>query len=147
MKQAGTIILIMLGIQLTRAQELNCQVKVMPAPALQIGPVEREIFSELEGAIYDYMNTTRWTADVFEIEERINILITVMEVPSTTTYSGKIQVQSTRPVFNTSYNTVLLNYVDEDFTINYLRGSALLPIQNFQYRDNLTAILKVLKEK
>lgn len=128
---------------LGKAQELNCQVTVQPAPALQLGPVEKEIFTELEQAIFDYMNNTRWTKDVYEIEERINcnILITFTDIPSTNTFSGSIQVQATRPVFNTSYNSVLFNHVDRDFSINYLRNTALLPMENFQFRDNLTAIL------
>ncbi len=126
-----------------RAQELNCQVSIIPAPALSLGPVEKEIFIELEQSIYDFMNNTKWTNDVFEIEERINcnLLITVTDLPNSTTYKGKIQVQSSRPVFNTSYNSTLFNHVDNDFTVSYLRNSAILPMSNYQYRDNLSAIL------
>lgn len=125
------------------AQELNCQISIIPSPSLQLGPVEKETFTELEQTIYDFMNNTKWTNDIFEIEERINcnILITVTDIPASTTYSGKIQIQSTRPVYNTSYNTTVFNHVDADFTINYLRNSAILPMSNYQYRDNLSAIL------
>ena len=124
------------------SQELNCEVSVINTPALQVGPVEKEIFTELEGSIYDFMNNTRWTNDVFEIEERINmsILITITDIPSSTTYEGKIQVQSTRPVFNTTYNTILFNFVDNDFTISYARNTALL-FSIDRHRDNLTSIL------
>jgi len=89
------------------------------------------------------MNTTKWTNEFFEIEERINcnILITMTDLPSTTTFKGKIQVQSSRPVFNTSYNSTVFNHVDADFGINYLRNSAILPMSNYQYRDNLSALL------
>ena len=123
-------------------QELNCQVSIIPAPGLQIGPVEKEIMTELEASIFDFMNNTRWTGDVFEIEERMNcqILITISEMPSAQTFNGKIQVQSSRPVFNSSYNTVLFNYEDSDFAFNYLRNSALL-FSIDQYRDNLTSVL------
>lgn len=139
-------ILILIGILQsfwTGAQELNCQISIIPAPSLQLGPVEKETFTELENTIYDFMNTTKWTNDIFEIEERINcnILITITDIPATTTYKGKIQVQSTRPVYNTSYNTTVFNHVDDDFTIAYLRNSAILPMSNYQYRDNLSAIL------
>ena len=93
-----------------KAQELNCEVSIIPAPALTVGPVEKEIFTELEANIYDFMNNTRWTKDIFEIEERINmsLLITITDIPASSSYEGKIQIQSTRPVFNTSYNTCLL---------------------------------------
>ncbi|MBL7899617.1 MAG: DUF4835 family protein [Crocinitomicaceae bacterium] len=124
------------------AQELNCQVSIIAAPGLQIGPVEKEIFTELEASIYDFMNNTRWTTDVFEIEERINcnVLLTISEMPTTTTFSGKVQIQSSRPVYNTGYNTVLFNFEDNDVTFNYVRNSALL-FSIDQYRDNLTSIL------
>jgi hypothetical protein len=143
MKKTLSILFLFLLTLSVNAQELNCQVSIIPAPALQVGPVEKEIFTELEAAIYDFMNTTKWTNDIFEIEERINcnILITVTDLPSTTTFKGKIQVQSSRPVFNTSYNSTVFNHVDSDFAINYLRNSAILPMSNYQYRDNLSALL------
>jgi hypothetical protein len=143
MKKTFFILLLLFQTVSGTAQELNCQVTIIPAPALQVGPVEKEIFDELESAIYDFMNTTKWTNDIFEIEERINcnVLITVTDLPSTTTFKGKIQVQSSRPVFNTSYNSTVFNHVDSDFAINYLRNSAILPMSNYQYRDNLSALL------
>lgn len=141
-KALFTLFLFTLGWS-TTAQELNCQVEVISIDALQVGPVEQEIFGELKNSIYDFMNTTKWTNDIFEIEERINcnLLITITDLPSTTTLKGKIQVQSSRPVFNTGYNSIVFNHVDNDFTINFLRNSAILPMSNYQYRDNLSAIL------
>lgn len=143
MKRALIAILFLIGSAHSIAQELNCQVSVINTPALTLGPVEKEVFTELENSIYDFMNNTKWTNDIYEIEERVNcnILITITDIPTPTTYKGKIQVQSTRPVFNTSYNTTLFNFVDNDFSITYLRNSAILPMNNYQFRDNLSAIL------
>jgi hypothetical protein len=141
MKVLFSILIILLGFT-SNSQELNCEVSVISAPALQVGPVEKEIFTELQAAIYDFMNNTRWTKDVFEIEERINmsILVTITDIPTTSSYEGKIQVQSTRPVYNSSYNTTLFNFVDNNFKISYARNTALL-FSIDQYRDNLTSIL------
>jgi len=124
-------------------QELNCQVSIIPSPKLTLGPVEKETFKELESAIYDFMNTTKWTNDIFEIEERIscNLLITITNLRTATSFEGRIQIQSSRPVYNTSYNTIIFSHVDNDFKFNYLRNSAVLPMSNFQYRDNLSALL------
>lgn len=143
MKKPFFILFLLVQTLSGTAQELNCQVEIISAPALQVGPVEKETFDELKAAIYDFMNTTKWTNEFFEIEERINcnILITMTDLPSTTTFKGKIQVQSSRPVFNTSYNSTVFNHVDADFGINYLRNSAILPMSNYQYRDNLSALL------
>jgi len=125
-----------------RAQELNCQVTIISAPGLQVGPVEKEIMSELELSVYDFMNNTRWTGDLYQIEERINcnVMITINEMPSASQFNGKMQIQSSRPVYNTGYNTVLFNFEDNDVAFAYLRNSALL-FSIDQYRDNLTSIL------
>lgn len=124
------------------SQELNCQITVQSAPALQVGPVEKEIMAELEASIYDFMNNTRWTSDVFEIEERINcnLMITISEMPTQSSFGGKMQIQSSRPVYNSSYNTVLFNFEDQDIAFNYLRNTAIL-FSIDQYRDNLSSIL------
>jgi hypothetical protein len=143
MKRILILLLTCFSIVKGISQELNCQVDILPDPKLSLGPVEKEIFLELENSIYDFMNTTKWTNDIFEIEERINcnILITVTDLPTTTTFVGKIQVQSTRPVYNTTYNSTLFNHVDDEFSVSFLRNSAILPMSNYQYRDNLSAIL------
>lgn len=142
LRQLFLVGLMMTSFNFLKSQELNCQVSILFAPGLQVGPVEKETMAELELSIYDFMNNTRWTADIFEIEERINcnLLFTISEMPSTTTFNGKVQVQSSRPVFNTAYNSVLFNFEDNDVTFNYLRNTALL-FSIDQYRDNLTSIL------
>ena len=91
MKRILIVLLVCLPIAKGISQELNCQVDILPDPKLSMGPVEKEIFLELENSIYDFMNTTKWTSDLFEIEERINcnILITVTDMPSTTTFKGR----------------------------------------------------------
>ncbi|MCB0478415.1 MAG: DUF4835 family protein [Crocinitomicaceae bacterium] len=124
------------------AQELNCQVTVQAAPSLQLSAVDKEIFGQMETSIFEFMNNTKWTNDVFELEERINcnILVTITEMPSSGTYGGQIQVQSTRPAYNSSYNSQLFNFVDENFQISYQRNAVLL-FQQDQFRNNLTSIL------
>lgn len=124
------------------AQELNCQVSVINSPQLQVSATDIEVLKDLESNIYEFINTTRWTKDNYEIEERINcnILITITDKSGNDGFSGKIQIQSSRPVFNSSYNTTLFNFVDSDFTIVYLRNTSLI-FSLEQYRNNLTSIL------
>ncbi len=122
-------------------QELNCQVKVITDPKLQLDANDIEILTDMENNIYEFMNTTRWTKDIYEIEERINcsVLITITQ-KNNDNLIGKIQVQSTRPVFNSSYNTTVFNTIDPDFNVTYLRNTTLL-FSIEQYRNNLTSIL------
>jgi hypothetical protein len=125
----------------SQAQELNCQVSVINSPKLQLSATDLEVLKDMENNIYEFMNTTRWTKDIFEIEERINcsVLITITQKDNDN-MSGKIQVQSTRPVFNSSYNTTVFNTIDPDFNVTYLRNTTLL-FSIEQYRNNLTSIL------
>ena len=136
------ITLVFLGIQNIQSQELNCQVTVQASPSLQISAVDKEIFQSLETTIFEFINNTKWTNDSYEIEERVNcnILITITTMPSANTYGGQIQVQSTRPTFNSSYNSMVFNFVDEDFTFTYYRNAVLLFTPD-QFRNNLTSVI------
>jgi hypothetical protein len=140
----GLIILLLAftGISISNAQELNCQVSILVDAKVEVSSAEKEIIKQMEQSIFDLMNNTQWTKDKFKTEERIkcNLQIQIREIPSTGTYKGKIQVQSTRPSFNSSYNTLLLNFEDADFAVTFSRNAVLVYAQN-QYRDNLTSIL------
>lgn len=100
------------------AQELNCTVKVN---ARQIEGSERVLFTEMEKAIFQIMNSTRWTKDVFKAHERIDcsILINLNERLSANQFKGDIQVQASRPVFGTTFKSPIMNLLDEDFVVSY----------------------------
>ncbi|MFM6934829.1 MAG: DUF4835 family protein [Flavobacteriales bacterium] len=137
-----SLLCVILGLNVSYAQELNCQVSVLVDAKVEVSSTEKEIIKQMEQSIFDLMNNTQWTKDKFKTEERIkcNIQIQIREIPSTGTYKGYIQVQSSRPSFNSSYNTILLNFEDENFAVNFSRNAVLVYAQN-QYRDNLTSIL------
>lgn len=135
-------LLILLVSSAALGQELNCQVNVVANPGLTVTTTEKEIFQEIEQSIFELMNNTSWTKDKFEVEERINCVfqITIDKIPSTGNYEGKIQVQATRPVFNSTYNTTLFNYLDEDLYFSYQRNAQLLFTEN-QFSGQLTSLL------
>ena len=124
------------------AQELNCRVSIIADPTLEVTSVETEIFKQLEETVYDLMNNTKWTKDNFEVEERINcqLQFQINSIPAQGSFAGFLQVQSSRPGFNSSYNTVLFNFQDDDLSFSYARGAVLNYAPN-QFRDNLTSIL------
>ncbi len=124
------------------SQELNCQVTIVADAKLELTTVDQDIIAQLKQTITDMMNNTQWNKDKFKVEERINCVLQlqIKEKPSTGTYSGSLQVQSTRPAFNSSYNSTLLNFLDENVTFSYSRNALLVYAPN-QYRDNLTSIL------
>ena len=130
------------GVFTASAQELNCQVSVITDARLEVTSVEKEIFDQLKQTIYDMMNSTQWTKDKFKVEERINcnIQLQIKKIPSSGNYEGAMQIQSSRPAFNSSYNTTVFNFQDDDIQFSYSRNAVLVYAPN-QFRDNLTSIL------
>lgn len=66
------------------------------------------------------------------------MMITVSDRISTDEFKGTINVQLRRPIYKTSYNSVILNYVDKDFQFKYLEGQTLEFNEN-SYTSNLTS--------
>lgn len=141
MKQLLVVTLLFLST-VGYSQELNCQVTIINDSRMEITTVEKEIFEQMKQTIYELMNNTKWTKDKFKVEERINcqIQLQINSIPTPGTYEGSLQVQSSRPVFNGSYNTTLFNFQDDDIAFTYARNAVLIYAPN-QFRDNLTSVL------
>lgn len=124
------------------AQELNCKVTIVTNAKLEVTTVDQEVLDQLKEVMQEFMNNTQWTKDKFKTEERINcnLQFNVSKIPTQGVYEGSMQVQCSRPVFNSSYNTTVFNYLDENVSIAYSRNSMISYAPN-QYRDNLTSIL------
>jgi hypothetical protein len=112
-------------------QELNCVVNVN---ASQIDGSERVMFEEMQKAIFQLVNGRKWTTDEYEAGEKIecSIIINLTEKVSTDQYKGNIQVQASRPVYNTTFKTPIMNIRDEDFVIKYNQFEPL------QYNESTT---------
>jgi hypothetical protein len=123
------------------AQELNCRVTVNATPAAQ-QVVDKRIFQSLQKQVYEFMNNTQWTTDQFKRDEKIdcNLLINVTKVNPPDEFDATITVQSERPIFNSSYKSVMLNYQDNDFTFRYLEFQQFLYSDN-SFLSNLTSVL------
>ena len=122
------------------AQELNCQVNVA-SPQIQ-GTTEKQIFEQLQKAIFEFMNNTKWTKDNYTTSERIDcsILINITQKLGVDEYKATIQVQSRRPVFKSSYFSPAVNYIDENFTFKFQQFQQLEFNLN-TYSTNLTSVL------
>ena len=121
------------------AQELNCTVTVI---APQISNVDASRFDALEESIREFMNGRRWTNDNFEFEERIEctMQLTINEAVGSTVFKGSMQVQSSRPVFNSDYRTAVMLVNDADIQFEWLDNSQIL-FNPGQHRDNLSSLL------
>ena len=122
------------------ATELNCEVEVNSA---KITDGSKEVFNELKQAITDYMNTTKWTNATFGTNEKIycKLMLTMSSWDqSTGVMKGDLQIQSQRPVFNSSYTTAIINFKDTKVEFTYDIGQTL-EYSELEMKDNLTAIL------
>jgi hypothetical protein len=126
----------------SQAQELNCQVTLITDAKLEVTTVDKEVLEQLKQVVNDFMNNTQWTKDKFKTEERINcnIQLQISKIPSQGVYEGAMQIQSSRTAFNSSYNTTVFNFQDENISFAYSRNSIISYAPN-QYRDNLTSVL------
>ena len=132
------LLLILLSHRLF-AQELNCRVIIN---AQQVQTTERAIFTEMETDFAQFLNTTKWTNDTFEEEEVINcnLLITINEMPSIGVFRASVQVLSSRPVYGTTYETVLFNFADRDWDFEYVQSQPLRFNEN-TFTNNITSLL------
>ncbi len=121
------------------AQELNCRVQVMSP---QVQNTNKQVFQTLQQAIYEFMNNTRWTDQVYQMEERIecSIQINITDQIAADEFSGTISVQSARPVYGSSYNTTVLNWQDNNLWFRYLEFAPLDFNEN-THLSNLTSVL------
>jgi hypothetical protein len=126
----------------SKSQELNCKVTIVADNKLELTTVDQEVVAQLKQTMEDMMNNTQWTKDKFKVEERINcaLQLQLKEKSGSNGFSGSLQVQSSRPAYNSSYNTTLLNFLDENIAFSYSRNAILIYAPN-QFRDNLTSIL------
>ncbi|RED45885.1 type IX secretion system protein PorD [Seonamhaeicola aphaedonensis] len=120
------------------AQELNCSVVVN---ARQTGNENFPIFKTLEKQLNEFVNNTKWTNKTYLSQERIDCSMVV----NITNYSGEafqasLQVQSSRPVFGSSYSTPIYNYNDKDFNFRYLEFQNLI-FNPTQFESNLISVI------
>lgn len=120
------------------AQELNCQVEVN---AQKIEGGSKSVFQTLQEAMTEYMNETRFSNATFSNNEKIDcrLYLTVSEYTDDR-ITGDLQVQLSRPVYNSTYTTTLFNFKDNRISFEYREGEPLV-FNATTIDNNLTAIL------
>lgn len=121
------------------AQELRCNISIS---AQKIQGANRTVFETMQSDLYEFMNNRKWTDQKFAMDERIecSFFINLDEQISSDEFKGTIQVQARRPVFNSSYETILLNVKDNDFDAKYIEYQTM-EFNETSNKDNLTNIL------
>ncbi|HMC01252.1 MAG TPA: DUF4835 family protein [Flavobacteriaceae bacterium] len=120
------------------SQELNCTVVV---DATQTGDENLPIFKTLERQLTEFINNTTWTSKTFATQERIDCSMVInISQRSGDAFNATLQVQSSRPVFGSSYSTPIYNFNDRDFTFRYLEFQNMIYNPN-QFESNLISVI------
>lgn len=120
------------------AQELNCTVEVNSSA---IEGSNKSVFETLQQSITEYMNDNKWTNAVFSPNEKIEcrMFFTIKEYQDDR-LKGDLQVQLSRPVYNSTYTTTLFNFKDTRIEFDYREGDPLI-FNDSSWDNNLTGIL------
>ncbi|WP_294610047.1 DUF4835 family protein [uncultured Bacteroides sp.] len=124
----------------TVAQELNCKLTVNYS---QIQGTSTQVFTTLENVLMEFINTRRWTQAQYEVNERIrcSMNLTVKEYSEADgRWKCELIVQSTRPVWQSGYQTVVFSFKDTDVSFNY-REFEPLELRDNVIDSNLTAVI------
>ncbi len=130
---------LLLAFTFVNAQELNCSVSVN---ADQISVSNNQIFKTLENSLTELVNQTKWTDVDFEEHEKIKCAFTIIITEQTTpnSFKANIQVQGSRPVFNSTYYTPIFNHKDNKFSFNYTEFEPLNYNPN-GFESNLISVI------
>ncbi len=120
------------------AQQLNCTVTVN---SQKINNTNQQVFKTLQTSLTEFVNKTDWTGQNLKQNEKINcsMYITILSNNSDQ-FSATIQVQSARPIYNSSYSSPVLNFNDKNFSFNYTEFENLIFNQN-SFSSNLVSIV------
>lgn len=133
-------------IMKANGQELQARVSIIASKVSTT--VDRKIFQTLQTGLINFLNSRKWTTDAFQPAEKIqcSFLLTIDEALGNNVYKGKLTVQAARPLYNTSYDSPILNYIDDNISFRYVEFQPIEFNENrVQGNDplvaNLTAVL------
>lgn len=120
------------------AQELNCNVKISFDRITDANP---QIFKTLERSLSDFVNNTRWTTRNFEKNEKIECSMFInVSAYSNNSFTATLQVQSSRPVFGSTYLSPMFNFNDKDLIFRYNEGENMFYNPN-SFDSNLIGVV------
>ncbi len=129
-----------------QAQELQAKINVN---ASRVGSqIDKKVFQTLQNALNTFLNNRKWTGETFQANEKIvcNFLLNIAEVSSDNVYKASLTIQAARPVYNASYDSPLVNFIDDAVVFRYVEFQ---PVEFNENRvsgsdplvSNLTAVL------
>ncbi|MCC9064414.1 DUF4835 family protein [Flavobacterium piscisymbiosum] len=122
----------------TQAQQLNCTVTINTE---RLPNANQQVFKTLQTSLSEFVNKTDWTGSVLKQNERINCSMYItLSSGGSNQFTGTIQVQSSRLIFNSTYSSPVLNYNDKDFNFQYTEYEPLL-FNPSTFESNLVSVV------
>jgi len=120
------------------AQELNARITIS---ASGLPDADQQLLQTLQEQLTEFVNQRNWTSHQFQPSERIefSMMFSITE-RSVDEFRGTLSVQSRRPVFNTSYQSPVLNHLDRDVVFRYVANQPLQFSEN-QFLSNITSLV------
>ena len=139
MKKLIGFVILLLVCGYVNAQELNSRVQIL---APNVSNINKKNLELLQTTIRDFLNNNKWTNETYMPQERIecNFVITITSWDGSSAYTAEAQIQSSRPVYGSSYYSTLLNISDKDFDFNYNDGQPV-DFSDQNYISNLSSLL------
>ena len=133
------IFCLLIFAQAVHSQDLNARVQIL---APQLANSNQRILDILESSIKDFLNNKRWSADALQPLERIdcNFVITITDWDGNSNFKAEAQIQSNRPIYNSSYSSTILNISDKDFGFTFSEGQPL-DFSELNYISNLSSLI------
>lgn len=123
---------------LTQAQELNCTVTFSTD---QVGATNQQVFKTLKKSLTEFVNNTKWTEQTYKGAEKIECsFFFTITAYNADQFTGTLQVQASRPVYNSTYMSPILNINDKEINFNYIEFQNLTFNPN-SFDSNLLSIM------
>lgn len=120
------------------AQELQCHVTINSDKVAQ---TNKKVFASLKTGISDFMNNTKFTSKTYGRNQKIACsLVVFIENVEANKFKASLQIQSSRPVYNSDYNAPIFNFKDDKFSFQYIEFEPLNYNEN-NYESELVALL------
>lgn len=146
LKRTMAVLVFAIAVLSVNGQELQARFTVITSKVST--QVDKKIFQTLQTALTNFLNNRKWTNDAYQPSEKIqcNFLLAIEQDLGNNVFKGKLTVQAARPVYNTSYDSPIMNFMDENFSFRYVEFQPIEFNENrIQGNDplaaNITAIL------
>jgi len=141
LKQIILILLLPTSTFSLQAQgEIEATVRIS-SPQLQ--QADRRVFDQMEVALREFLNNTKWTQDRFETDERIkcNFIFTISEELGNNSYRTELAIQAVRPIYGSDFRSPLISHLDKDCIFSYQQDQPIEFLLDAADNQNLPTIL------